>query len=290
MFSLFSLSKSATSVWLGISEGLLLAFGALLVIGLVGEYSKSDRWKRFVRTFELMVIIGVAGELLADGGIFLLSGRLKTLADIDVAQLNKDAADARSAQEAVEIELSKQRERTATAESALLKLKESLKDRTISADQREKVIKILKGGPSGTVEIVWLSSEPDSYAPAMEIEGIIKAADWIDPEVIPGQSATAIGQGIIVHDTKTAPPCAAVLRKAFSSVGFELYAGEDPTFPNGRVRIWIGRKTICPVRLRKHAGCRTLRFLKGAGFDVALFNTSRPRKPHRNRCHLWSLR
>ena len=63
-------------MWLGILEGLLLAFGVMLVIGLIGEYSKSGLWKLSTRTLELMVIIGVAGELLADGGIFLLSRRL----------------------------------------------------------------------------------------------------------------------------------------------------------------------------------------------------------------------
>jgi hypothetical protein len=74
--SLFSLSKSATSICLDASEIVLLVFGIVLVIGLVGEVAKSEKWKRRVRLFELMVVFGVAGELMADGGIFLFSRHL----------------------------------------------------------------------------------------------------------------------------------------------------------------------------------------------------------------------
>ena len=87
MGTLFSLSKSATSIALDTSEIVLLLFGILLTVGLIGEYAKSDRWKRHVKTFEMLVIIGVAGELLADGGIFLFSSHLQTIADQEIGDL-----------------------------------------------------------------------------------------------------------------------------------------------------------------------------------------------------------
>jgi hypothetical protein len=96
MGTLFSLSKSATSIALDISEIALLLFGILLVVGLIGEYAKSERWKRYVRTFEMFVIVGVAGELLADGGIFLFSSHLQTIADLEISDLTKTAGDARN--------------------------------------------------------------------------------------------------------------------------------------------------------------------------------------------------
>ncbi len=94
MGTLFPLSKSATSFWLDASEIALLVFGAVLVIGLVGEVAKSDRWRRRLRVFELMVIIGVAGELIADGGIFLFSRHLQTISEAEYSGLNRQAADA----------------------------------------------------------------------------------------------------------------------------------------------------------------------------------------------------
>jgi hypothetical protein len=38
----------------------------------------SEPWQRYKKKFEIMVIIGVAGELFADGGIFLFSRRVQT--------------------------------------------------------------------------------------------------------------------------------------------------------------------------------------------------------------------
>jgi hypothetical protein len=72
----------------------LLLFGVLLVVGLIGEYTKSDRWKKRERMFMMFVIVGVAGELVADGGIFTLSAHLQTLSDLEVARLNEKAESA----------------------------------------------------------------------------------------------------------------------------------------------------------------------------------------------------
>ncbi|MGA2590468.1 MAG: hypothetical protein ABSH32_11165 [Bryobacteraceae bacterium] len=95
---ILELSKSTTSTALDISEWSLLVFGTLLTIGLIGEYSESPTWKRREKVFEMLVIIGVAGEIFADGGIFLFSRRLQVIAERDVALLNvkASAADERS--------------------------------------------------------------------------------------------------------------------------------------------------------------------------------------------------
>lgn len=96
MGALLSLSKPAISTLLEISEIVLLIFGALLVVGLIGESAKSERWKNHLRLFEMFVIIGVAGELLADGGIFLFSRRLQTIADLEITRLTREAGDAKT--------------------------------------------------------------------------------------------------------------------------------------------------------------------------------------------------
>jgi hypothetical protein len=94
----FSLSKSATSTALDMSEWALLVFGLVLVVGIFGEYKKLPKrvllmWPASV--FEMMVMIGVAGELMGDGGVFLFSRHLQTISDGELAVLNKEAGEAR---------------------------------------------------------------------------------------------------------------------------------------------------------------------------------------------------
>jgi hypothetical protein len=55
-------------------------------------------------------------------------------------------------------------------------------------------------------------------------------------------SGTGVGQGIQVQAIATAPEYAAVIQKAFGSVGLDLSGSEDSTIPEGTVRIWLGHK------------------------------------------------
>jgi hypothetical protein len=96
-----SLDKEWAEKGLNWSEALLLAFGFLLVIGLIGEWRKikDQRWQGFGDAFELLVIIGVAGELFFDGLIFGFSGRLSRIQDEAVATAVASAGKANEAAE-----------------------------------------------------------------------------------------------------------------------------------------------------------------------------------------------
>jgi hypothetical protein len=91
-----SLSRSATIGALDISAVLLFIFGTVLVIGLIGEHKTdekhTERQKVWYKRFELMVIIGVAGELFADGGLFVFSQHLGTIDGFEIARLNHETA------------------------------------------------------------------------------------------------------------------------------------------------------------------------------------------------------
>jgi hypothetical protein len=97
-FSLFSLSKAATTTALNCSELSLLLFGIVLVIGLVGEY-KTDQHSRRMKLCEMLVIIGVLGELLGDGGVFLFSNQLQVISDNEIREANNKALDAKTSAE-----------------------------------------------------------------------------------------------------------------------------------------------------------------------------------------------
>jgi hypothetical protein len=147
MGTFFSLSKSASSTALDISEITLLLFGVLLVAGLIGEYAKSERSKRRVKIFEMFVIIGVAGELLADGGIFLFSRHLQTIADLEIADLTKENTAAKQELEAT-----------------------FMRTRPRMIFDNKKFQDVLRGKPKADVEILFKPEDEEAWSLAIQIK------------------------------------------------------------------------------------------------------------------------
>ena len=88
-----SLSKPATTTGLKDSEWALLIFGVILVLGVVGEL-KAPWCSVWVKRFEWIVLIGIAGELIADGGVFLFGFQLQNISDQEVTQAETSARQA----------------------------------------------------------------------------------------------------------------------------------------------------------------------------------------------------
>jgi len=201
MFS--SLSKHATTLALDSSEVALLLFGLLLVVGLVGEYSESDRWKKYVKVFEMLVILGVAGELIADAGVFAFSARLQSISDIEVARLNVAAesanatakqfesqiADANSKaeiarknSESFRLDIAKANERAAQADAraaqANLELTKLKTPRTLNAEQQKRAAGKLRLF-AGTQFDIALLTDPETQDLLPKIEDLLTSAGWI---------------------------------------------------------------------------------------------------------------
>jgi hypothetical protein len=180
-----SLSKAVTLRGLQVSEWALLIFGALLVVGLIGEYHKS--WNRFLKSFELMVIIGVAGELIADGGIFAFSEHLQTIADIEISAANeragkaeKDAADANErvgkAEERAAANAKEAARLNKLAEDEKLarrKLEARIADRHLTVEQQSRIAKSLCRFGGRNVSVGLYSPDSEMQTLAKEIAGAL---------------------------------------------------------------------------------------------------------------------
>lgn len=118
-----------------------------------------------------------------------LRGQVATLetnaaqAQKDVANLQKAASDAKAAQQRVETELAKQRERTAIAERSLLELQDKLRYRNVSKEQREAFIKATSRATKGEIEVSALSGDPESIAFAESLRTLVVDAGWTSEPV-----------------------------------------------------------------------------------------------------------
>jgi hypothetical protein len=163
-FSLFSLSKSATTTALNWSELALLIFGIVLVAGLVGEYRTLEPHSRRMKVFEMLVIIGVLGELLGDGGIFVFSNQLQTIADAGIAVLNNEAAQLRKQAEELQM--------------ARVKIEARVAWRSLSKEQQSAIAAHLKQFAGLKVGVSYLAGSPDASPFADNIAAALRAANW----------------------------------------------------------------------------------------------------------------
>jgi hypothetical protein len=164
----FSLSKSTTVICLDLSEWALLVFGALLVVGLVIEY-RAAHGSRLMKIGEMLVIIGVLGELLGDGGIFVFSNQLQTINESEIsgvknvtAELNKAANDAKLEQEKLR--------------ASNLELEKILQPRRLSTEQQKQIAASLKPYAGKTVSVASYSRDAEAMVLGIQIEDALSSA------------------------------------------------------------------------------------------------------------------
>jgi hypothetical protein len=206
---LLALSKSSTDTALDLSEYALLFFGLVLVAGIFGEYKKVPKriasWPKAV--FEILVMVGVAGELLGDGGVFAFSRALQTISDRDLAEMKNrlelstatlsadmhfmDAISTAN-QDALHLEISKVEQEAArfneVAERerlARVKVEEQLAWRTLSPVQKETLVAAMRPFPGTRVHITCIVGDAEGGAYAEDFDEIVRRAGWKTTEVSP---------------------------------------------------------------------------------------------------------
>ncbi len=192
------------------------------------------------------------------------------------AILEKNAADAKTEQQKVEIELEKQRESTAKAEQSLLELRERIKPRSLTDKQSADFVEVLRTLPNGAIKLGHTSGGGDEALNFLkQLMPLFKEAGWKIPETTAGVSyrfdVQVIGIGILVPGPKgTDPriplragslikltPVENTLRTAFKVVGMdvkfinwypsedglpELVVGSKPNYPG------LSPSLIAPLR------------------------------------------
>ncbi len=147
-------------------------------------------------------------------------------------------------------QLAEAEQNRADAQLSLEKILEEVRrrqmPRTLSPEQRTRLIEHLKASPKGEIEITCIMGDAEGYAFATELDGLLKAAGW---NIIGGGVAQAVysggnpkGAGIIIRRMQTAPHYVAILQKAFSDAGYPMSGAENSELQEGKVVLLIGNK------------------------------------------------
>jgi hypothetical protein len=170
--------------------------------------------------------------------------------DEKIAGLEKEAADAKTAQQKVEIDLSKQRERTANAEIELEKVRQRQAPRGIPPNAESAMLSILKGAPPGKAAIVYQQGSPETFGFATTLWSFfIFHTGW---QVSKPQPASSIVSGkgfafntdviLMMHDLDKPSASQIALSQALAAAGFRIGSVRDDSLPIDLVVLLVSPK------------------------------------------------
>ena len=130
----------------------------------------------------------------------------------------KVSAESRSQTQAMELKISGQQERAATAERQLLELQQRLANRRITAEQRQRMLSILKSVQRvRPIALEW-SPTPEASAFGQDIMAVLRDAGW--PVTASAVIASTPSAGLVI-ETSTLDFDTAKLQEALKSAGYD---------------------------------------------------------------------
>ena len=152
-------------------------------------------------------------------------------ADAHVAELQRDVANAKTAQ--------------AKAEQDLLELQHRVKDRRLSGHQEKQLIEMLTPTRKGPVTVARVISDGEGREFAKDIDRVLAASGFATGGVVnttPCDLARPVGLIVTIHNHNAVPSHAPILFKAFEVAGLHPTWGENETVPQDAVQVLIGNK------------------------------------------------
>jgi len=144
----------------------------------------------------------------------------------------------------VEIDLAKQRERAAKAETDLLELQQRVKDRHLTSEQMESFIAHLASGPKGSITVGCVGADPEPRWFSHDLISALQKAGWTVTDDTKNADFTIMGRGlaIVVKDPAHAPIRAVTLQKALESIGIPSGGFAKASLPDDDVKLVIATK------------------------------------------------
>jgi hypothetical protein len=183
---LASLSRSAASVALTVTQSALIVTTAMVVFGVIGAYAPRRKRRLWRRASEILLIVGVAGEMLAESAMFLISGRLESIHEDETMAAHREVERLRSDN---------------------LALEQLIQPRSLG---REQLTSLLRKALPFAGQAVRVRAEPhdaEAYWLAVQLVTVLNAATWkVSTEFTGTMVSDQESTGIMVvspHDSRS---------------------------------------------------------------------------------------
>lgn len=214
------------------SEIALLVGCVLVVLGLVFE----DWIKSLLGIGEIAVVVGVMIEGLADGGIFLASGKLKMIQESELEQMRLGSAQANERAEEARRAAAEANAQTASLQLQLEVERQKRAQRSLTTEQKDALVAELKGKIRRINVVIQRDWESKAFALQLEIvfqEAGAQLGEYAMPpgEILPVSTGVMMYKpgGANSEDDLKGDPLYSALKKAGLFGGF---AGKPIVSPN----------------------------------------------------------
>jgi len=220
--------KERLQATLRLLDNLLIAFGVVVAVGLIGEEFGLPR-------FGVAVAVGVTAEAILTFLHVLKSRQLETMQELEIATIKRDAAEANRLAEQDRL--------------ARVKIEERLAPRLIADSDRQNIVDALKhfAGAGRMVDVLKHPDDAEVSGLTRQLLGILIDSGW-KPKMLP-DAPTKLLSGIAVEVAQNNPAANSEVGKALVSVfvkaGLKVNGPSDTlrlTPTGAAIRITVGQK------------------------------------------------
>ena len=135
-----------------------------------------------------------------------------------------------------------QQERAAKAEQELIEVKARVTPRHLTADQRDQLTARLLTRPKGFAEIRCPINDPEACVFAEELQSVLNDAGWTTDFVQAALVRVPTGVQVSQRNEGDGLPHVNALYEAFRVFGIDTSVVYEPSVPENRARVLVGRK------------------------------------------------
>jgi hypothetical protein len=139
----------------------------------------------------------------------------------------------------LETELEKSKERAAKAEAELLA---KITPRHLTADQKDQLVARLSAKPKGTALVECPVSDAEACMFAEELQSVLNDAGWTTSFIQAALVRVPVGVQLTQHSEGDGVPEMNALYAALRAFNVDTSGAFDPSVPEGRVKLLVGRK------------------------------------------------